>query len=114
MRLLTNAAFTGTQGGLLAIATISLLGTSLFGGGVWLAMIAGLLFLQIRRAIEGWDLLIITGLTLAAVVLFGGLHSVLSGYQVGMILVIAVMAGGVTVAIAVLFRLIFRLISNIL
>ena len=114
VRLLTNAAFTGTQGGLLAIATLSLIGTSLFGGGVWLAMIAGLLLLQVRRTIEGWDLLIIAGVTLAAVVLFGGLHSVLSGYQVGMIFVIAVMAGGVTVAIAVLFRLIFRLISNIL
>ncbi len=113
VRLLSNAAFTGAQGGLLAIATLSLIGTSLLGGGVWLALLAVLLLLQVRRTIEGWDLLIIAGLTLAAVVLVGALNRVLGG-QVEMIFVIAVMAGGVTVAIAVLFRLIFRLVSNIL
>ena len=113
MRLLTNAAFTGTEGGLLAIATLSLLGTTLFGGGVWLAMVAVLLLLQVRRTIEGWDLFIIAGLTLAAVVLFGALNQVL-GSETALIFVVAVMAGGITVAIAVLFRLIFRLISNIL
>ena len=113
MRLLSNAAFTGTEGGLLAIATLSLIGTSLFGGGVWLAMIAVLLVLQVRRAIEGWDLLIIAGVTLAAVVLIGSLNDILAG-ETALIFVIAVMAGGITVTIAVLFRLIFRLVSNIL
>lgn len=111
--LLSNAAFTGAQGGLLAIALLSLVGTGLFGGGVWLAMLAGLLFLQVRRTIEGWDLLIIAGLTLVAVVLIGAFNDILGG-QTEMIFVITLMSGAVTVAIAVLFRLIFRLISNIL
>lgn len=113
MRLLTNAAFTGTQGGLLAIATLSMLGTTLFGGGIWLAMVAVLLLLQVRRTIEGWDLLIIAGLTLAAVLLFWPLNQILGG-ETALIFVVAVMAGGIAVAIAVLFRLIFRLVSNIL
>jgi len=113
MRLLTNAAFTGTQGGLLAIATLSVLGTTLFGGGIWLAMVAVLLLLQVRRTIEGWDLLIIAGLTLAAVLLFWPLNQILGG-ETALIFVVAVMAGGIAVAIAVLFRLIFRLVSNIL
>ncbi len=112
-RFLGNAAFAGAEGGLLAIATASLLGTSLLGGGVWLAMLAGLLLLQTRRVIEGTDLVIIAGLTLAAVIFFSPLHNVLGG-DPGTILVAAVMAGGVAVAIAVIFRLIFRLVSRIM
>lgn len=106
VRFLSNAAFLGTQGGLLGIAAVSLLGTSLFGGAAWLAMLGVLLFLQLRRTIEGWDFLIIAGVTLAAVVLF-------TRYDAMTTLVIAVMAGGAAVAIAALFRIIFRLISNI-
>ncbi len=114
-RLLSNAAFTGAEGGLLGIAAFSLLGTSLLGGGVWLAMLAGLGFLQLRRTIEGWDFLIITGLTFAAVVLFPPLYDLdILGSERALVLVIAIMAGGVVVAIALLFRLIFKLLSRIM
>ena len=110
---LSNAAFVGAEGGLLAIAAISLLGTSLLGGGVWLAMLGVLIFLQARRTIEGMDLVIIAGLTLAAVIFFPPLH-VVSGGAPAVIVVTAVMAGGAVVAIAVVFRLIYRLVSRIM
>ncbi|WP_121970505.1 protein kinase [Leptolyngbya sp. BC1307] len=112
-RFLGNAAFAGAEGGLLAIAAISLLGTTFWGGGVWLAMLAGLVLLQARRVIEGTDLVIIAGLTLAAVIFFPPLHNLLVG-GLSMILVVTVMAGGLGVAIAVIFRLIFRLVSRIM
>ncbi len=112
-RFLGNAAFAGAEGGLLAIAAISLLGTSLLGGGVWLAMLGGLIFLQVRRTIEGMDLVIVGGLTLAAVIFFPPLHSFLGGAPTA-IVVTAVMAGGAVVAIAVIFRLIYRLVSRIM
>ncbi len=113
LRFLGNAAFAGAEGGLLAIATISLLGTTLLGGGVWLAMLAGLLLLQMRRVIEGTDLVIIVGLTLAAIIFFLPLHEFLGGSLIT-ILVVAAMAGGLAVAIAIIFRLIFRLVSRIM
>ncbi len=113
VKFLSNAAFTGAEGGLLAIAAFSLLGTTLFGGAAWLVMLGVLALLQWRRTIEGWDLLIISGITLAAVVFFSPLNAFLGG-QLPLILVITVMAGGGMVAIAVIFRLIFRLLSRIM
>ncbi len=113
---LSGAAFIGSEGGLLAIAAFSLIETIAIGGGVWIAWIAALAvlgFLQIKRTIEGWDYLIIAGLTLAGVVLFGPLNTALSGH-VGYILLATVMAAGVAIAIAVLFRLIFTLVSRFL
>jgi serine/threonine protein kinase len=113
VQILSNAAFIGTEGGLLGIAMFSLLGTTLVGGGVWLAMLAGLGFLQLQRTIEKWDFLIIAGLTLAAVVMFAPLNKIV-GDEAAMIFVIAIMCGGAVVAIAVLFRLIFKLLSRIM
>ena len=114
-RLLSGAAFLGSEGGLLAIAALSLIGTSIVGGGVWIAMLAALVFLQLRRTIEGWDFLIILGLTLVAVILFNPLHKVgfVSG-DVVTILVVAAMAAAFAVAIAVLFRLIYTFVSRFL
>ena len=85
----------------------------MLGGGVWLAMLGVLVFLQARRTIEGMDLVIIAGLTLAAVIFFPPLH-VVSGGAPAVIVVTAVMAGGAVVAIAVVFRLIYRLVSRIM
>lgn len=112
-RLLSGAAFTGAQGGLLAIATTSLIGTTLFGGGVWLGLLSILIFLQVSRTIEGVDLLIIAGLTLAAVVFFYPLSAIV-GNDIGLVLVTAVMAAGVVVAITVIFRLIYQVLSRIM
>lgn len=114
-RFLGNAAFSGAQGGLLAIAAISLLGTGLVGHATWIFMILGLGALQFRRVIEGLDLVIIAGVTFAIVAFFRPLHSVLpSGGGLELIVVTALMAAGVMVAIAVIFRLVFRLLSRIM
>ncbi len=117
-RFLGNAAFSGVEGGLIAIAATSLLGTGLVGHAAWLVLLAGLGTLQFLRVIEGFDLVMITGVTLAIVAFFGRLHQVLeeiwgvTGLEY--ILVIVLMTGGAMVAIAVIFRLIFRLLSRIM
>ncbi|MEL7351354.1 MAG: protein kinase [Cyanobacteria bacterium P01_A01_bin.116] len=112
-RFLGNAAFAGAEGGLLGIAITSLIGTTLFGGGIWLAMLGVLVFLQLRRVIEGVDLLIIAGITLAAVIFFFPLNLSVGG-DMALVIVIAIMAAGAVVAIAVIFRLIFQLLSRIM
>lgn len=113
---LGGAAFTGFEGGLLAIALTSLLGTSLLGSGAWLLLLGGLVFLQARRVIERLDLVIIAGVTLAVITLFPPLRLVLAatGSPLQTAVVLAVLAGLMAVVIATLFRLIYRLLSSIL
>ncbi len=113
-RFLGNAAFAGVEGGLLAIACLSTLGTTLVGGGAWLAMLVVLIALQLRRVIEGTDLLIIAGLTLAIVIFFRPLHSILPGSSWVPIAVVALMAGGAMMVVAIIFRLIYSLLSRIM
>ena len=113
-QFLGNAAFLGAEGGLLAIAAFSFsFLTTVTASGAWIVLIGILAFLQFRHTIEGADLLIILGLTLAAVVFFDPLNSALGGGLVA-ILVTMVMAAGAAVAIAIIFRLIFSLVSRIM
>ena len=112
-RFLGNAAFLGAEGGLLAIATLSLLPTVMVSSGAWIVILGILAFMQFRRTIEGADLLIILGLTLAAVVFFNPLKD-LAWVNLPTILVIMAMAAGAAVAIAIIFRLIFRIVSRIM
>lgn len=98
---------------MLAIATTSLIGTTLIGHGLWIVMLAGLGFLQFRRIIEGMDLAIIAGVTMAIVVAFERLRSV-NNLERPEVIVIALMAGGAMIIVAVVFRLIFRLLSEIM
>lgn len=114
VRFLGNAAFSGVEGGLLAIATTSLLGTSFIHHGIWIVLLAGLGFLQFRRIIEGMDLLIIAGVTMLAVTFFKPLHDVFGDVEWPLVVVIALMAGGAMIIVAVIFRLIFRLLSEIM
>ncbi|MGB5915277.1 MAG: serine/threonine-protein kinase [Phormidesmis sp.] len=117
-RFLGNAAFSGVEGGLIAIAATSLLGTSVVGHATWLVLLAGLGTLQFLRVIEGLDLVVIAGVTLAIVAFFRPLHQVLAEIWgvtgLEYLLVIVLMTGGAMVAIAVIFRLIFRLLSRIM
>lgn len=111
---LGGAAFTGVEGGLLAIALASLLGTTWLGSGAWLLLLAVLILLQARRAIERFDLVIIAAVTLGVVLLFPPLQSILAtatGAPRVTIVVIAIMAGLAAVAIGTLFRLIYRLLT---
>lgn len=112
-RFLGNAAFLGAEGGLLAIATASLLTTIAVASGAWIIILGILAFLQFRRTIEGVDLLIILGLTLAAVVFFDPLNALLGG-SLAPIIVIALMSAGGAVIVAIVFRLIFSIVSRIM
>ncbi|XGV99123.1 MAG: protein kinase [Leptolyngbya sp. BL-A-14] len=117
LELLGAAAFTGFEGGLLAIALVSALGTSLLSGGFWLVLLVGLIVLQSRRIIERVDLLIAAGITLAIVLLVPSLHHIaalLSGNVLVSVVVIAGFAGLVAIAATSLFRIIFNLLSTFL
>lgn len=115
LELWGGAAFIGVEGGLLAIALASLLGTTLLGGGTWLAMVAGLLLLQFRRVIERIDLIIIAGATLAAVLIFPPLHTIITLFTSSppyvTVVVLAVIGGVAAVSISTLFRLIYQVLS---
>lgn len=118
LTFLGGAAFTGVEGGLLAIATVSLLSTTWLGTGAWLLLLGGLVFLQIRRIIERFDLIIIAVVTLAVVLLFPPLHSFVAvatpGSSRTTVVVLAIMAGLMAVAIGTLFRLIYQALSTFL
>lgn len=116
LEFLGGAAFTGVEGGLLAIALLSLLGTTWLGSGTWLLFIAGLLLLQARRIIERLDLVIIAAVTLGVVLLFPPLQSVLAATASPRVTVVmlAMMAGLAAIAVGTLFRLIYRLLSTLM
>ncbi|WP_421657193.1 protein kinase domain-containing protein [Leptothermofonsia sp. ETS-13] len=118
IELLGGAAFTGFEGGLLAIALVSLLGTSLVSAGFWVLLLLGLVLLQSRRVIERVDLLLLAIGTLATVLFIPKLHGVLLLANVEtpllVVLFIAVLAGLLAVTITTLFRLIYKLLSTFL
>ena len=111
--------FTGFEGGLLAIATASLLGTSatpIF----WLvlaAVVGIMVFAQSRRWIEKVDLVLIAIASLAIVVLLPMLHHSLGGAGglvplLQTLLPIVVLAGLGAIAVGLIFRLIYTLLSR--
>jgi serine/threonine protein kinase len=107
LEFLGGAAFTGFEGGLLALGFTSLLGTTLIGHGAWLLLLGVLVVLQWRRVIERVDLLIIAAVTL-------GIAIFLVDVSFPLLIVLAGMAALGTLAIATLFRLIYRLLSAVL
>lgn len=112
---LGGALFTGIEGSLLAIASLSLLGTTWLGSGAWLLLLLGLIALQLRRVIERIDLVIVALVTTGVVLWFPPLRSVLeaTGGSPGQtVLAIALLAGLLAVAIATLFRLLYQLFSR--
>ncbi|MEO0457199.1 MAG: serine/threonine-protein kinase [Cyanobacteria bacterium P01_A01_bin.114] len=115
---LGGAAFTGFEASLLAIATASFLGTTWLGSGLWLALIGGLIVLQSKRILERIDLVLVAGGTLVAVLFLSPLRSSLLTLTTGSpllgVVAIATLAALGLVAIALLFRLIYRLLSQFL
>ncbi|MFM7424342.1 MAG: protein kinase domain-containing protein [Elainella sp.] len=132
VEVLSGAAFTGFQGGLLAIAVASLVGTATLSPLFWLVLLgvmAGVVFAQSRRWLEKVDLLIVAGLTLLLVCFFPAslLHRVVLlpplsviaqalglGQPLLTILLIAGFAALVAIAATAIFRLIYNLISRLL
>lgn len=114
LELLGEAAFTGFEGSLLAIALGSMLGTTLLGTGFWILLLGVLVFVQSRRIIERVDLLIIAAITLAVILFFPPLRAVpfLRGENpMQTVLFVAILSALVSVAVTALFRLIYKLLS---
>jgi serine/threonine protein kinase len=113
-----GAAFTGFEGGLLAIALLSVLGTSLVSAGFWIILIGLLVFSQSQRIIEKLDLIIIAGITLVVLLFFPALRDVwlLSalGNAIPTLIILAVLAALVAVAVMLLFRLVYKILSSLL
>jgi serine/threonine protein kinase len=108
LELIRGAGFTGFEGGLLAIAIYSFSGSLLLSGGLPLLAIAILVLLQSQRVIEGWDLPIIAGVTLV-VVAFVVLRT---GGALPALVILAGLVGLLAIAITVIFRLIYALLSR--
>lgn len=130
--VLSSAAFTGFEGGLLAIALASLLGTVGLSPWFWLILLAvmgGIIFAQTRRWLEKVDLLIIASLTLLLVWFFpfsllhkivlipplNGISQALGlGHPIFMVLLVALFTCLVAIAATTVFRLIYNLLSRLL
>lgn len=113
IRFLGGAAFTGFEGSLLAIVSLSLLGTTWLGSGAWLLLLGMLIALQLGRVIERIDLLIIAGVTFGLVIWFPSLRVILqSSSSLQAVLALAILSALVGVAIATLFRLLYSLFSR--
>jgi serine/threonine protein kinase len=110
LELIRGAGFTGFEGGLLAIAIYSFSGSWLLSGGLPLVAIAVLVFLQARRVIEGWDLPIVAGVTLA-VVAFVVLRF---GIPLSSLVIVAGLAGLLAITVTIIFRLIYTLLSRVM
>ncbi|MFQ3618630.1 MAG: serine/threonine-protein kinase [Cyanobacteriota bacterium] len=119
MEFLGGALFTGFEGGLVAIALLSLLGTTIVSPVFWvplLGIVVGLIFAQSRRWIERNDLLIIAGITLALVAftpLRRGL-AIIATPSLLNILMLAIFAGLLAVFVGIVFRLVYLALSRIL
>ena len=105
--ILTGAAFTGFEGSLVAITFHSLLAAP--GVILGLMTMAGLVFLQSRRIIEGKDLPIIAGITVLVLWLVPFLHG---GYVMPQVLIFATLTSTAAIAVTALFRLIYQLLSR--
>jgi serine/threonine-protein kinase len=118
LELLANAGFTGFTGGIIGIALVSLLGTTLISGGFWLLLLLGLVVLQSRRIIERVDLLIIMGVSLALVLLVAPLRQIIAlpiaGSPLLTVVMIATFLGLAAILITIVFRLVYLLLSRIL
>lgn len=124
MEILGSAAFTGFEGGLVAIALASLLGTSLLAPNFWLVLlgiVTAMIFAQSRRWIEKIDLVLIAAISLGLVMFLPPLNQALTASIVGAVgskiiavLLISLLAGLLTTAVTIVFRLIYNLLSRLL
>jgi hypothetical protein len=109
---LTSSALTGFEGGLLAIALLSLssfLGTVYLGAGVWLLLFAGLIFVQAKHVLKRPQLLAIAGVTALLVFLF----PILRGGQAPLnVLLLAILVGLAAVALGIIFQLVYGTLSR--
>ncbi|MCW6050489.1 serine/threonine protein kinase [Lyngbya sp. CCAP 1446/10] len=115
--VLGGAAFTGFEGGLLAIALTSLLPNPGVSIGLLGMIVGGLIFGQYRRAIEQTEMLIISAGTLAVLWFFPALCAkalpLYPGSPITSVLFVGWLAALGAIAATAIFRLIYKLLSNI-
>ncbi|MBW4441569.1 MAG: protein kinase [Plectolyngbya sp. WJT66-NPBG17] len=118
IEMMSSALFTGFESGILAIALVSLLGTTTISAGFWVALVGILIVAQLWRFIEKVDFLILAVISVLIVGFVGQLNwaggFVRAGNPFLNILVIAGFTGLAVLAIALLFRLIYKLVSRFL
>ncbi|HEY9834970.1 MAG TPA: serine/threonine-protein kinase [Stenomitos sp.] len=110
LEVLSGAAVTGFEAGLLLTAVRIVLGVSTISIGLLIIIVGGLIFAQNRRLIEGKDLPIIIGLTLATVLFL----AIRQNIPIPFVMMSAVFAGAGAIAITALFQLIYRLLRRLL
>ncbi|MEH2388707.1 MAG: serine/threonine-protein kinase [Nostoc sp.] len=108
LELLGGAAFSGFEGALLAIALFSLVKSPIATFIVASVILGILIFVQTRRWIEKFDLLIIPAITFAIIFFIPFLQG---GIGIQAVVVLAVAAGLVTISLTAVFRLIYKLLS---
>lgn len=108
LELLIGAAFSGFEGGLIAIALLSLLQSPVITMGLSALILSVLIFAQFRRWIDIKDLLIFAAITSAIIFFVPLLRGALSIQNVAFL---ALAAGLVAIALTALFRLIYKLLS---
>ncbi|MEC4812752.1 MAG: bifunctional serine/threonine protein kinase/MFS transporter [Scytonema sp. PMC 1069.18] len=111
LEILGGAAFSGFEGGLIAIALFSLLESPPITTAISALILGILIFAQTRRWIEKWDLLIIPAITFAFIFFIPWLHTSLTIQE---IVIFSVASSLVSIAVTTLFRLIYKLLSLIL
>jgi serine/threonine-protein kinase len=110
LEVLGGAAFTGVEAGLLFTALRIVLGVSTISIGLLIMIVGGLIFAQNRRLIQGKDLPIIVGLTLATVLFL----VIRQNIPIPWVIMSGVFAGAGAIAITALFQLIYRLLRRLL
>ncbi len=106
-----GSGLTGLEGGILGVALWSFFSISGVSVGIWGVVVGGLVFLQYRQILDGKDLAIVSGLSLAVVAIVPIFRAFLSVPQ---LLLVAALAGLSAIAVATLFRLVYLLISKVL
>ncbi|WP_072620134.1 protein kinase domain-containing protein [Spirulina major] len=124
VEILASSAFTGFEGALLLMISISLVnGITPISIGLWGMSMGGLIYAQSRRALEKWDFAILGGITVALVRVVPWFHrsaalqAVLTTLSLSGVLgyvFLAVLAGAVVVLVTALFRLIYQILSSML
>jgi serine/threonine protein kinase len=112
--LLTNAAFTGFEAGLLYISLTSLLGISGISLGLWGIILGLLIFAQNRRIIEKVDLIFLSAISLALVLLIPSLRSILGTNSPLIAPIAGIILGSIATIATIVFRLLYLFLSRYL
>ena len=109
---LGRSTFVGFEGGLLAIALASFLGTTLISTGLWLLILACLIFAQLRRWIKLSILPIIAVITFCLILFIPVLRTVIYGNHITIVLLLASFTGLLTLTLVILSNLIYKFLSS--